>query len=109
MDTNKKNICELILECARAGVLKKAVLSKCLDGAVQKSVLSQKLIAKEQVLQCESFMRDNKALHKILSLDDTDSLLALINAYPQINVITTVGDCEYRESKSGKSALIGFA
>ena len=109
MNENKKLICELVLTCAKEGVLKKAVLSKCADGAVQKSVISQKLIAGKAVLQCESFMKDNKALHKNFSVDDDAAVLSLIDLYAQINVITTVGDCEYRESKSQKSTLIGYA
>ncbi len=109
MMDNKKLIGELIFECAKADVLKKAVLSKPLISAVQKSVLSQKLIAGKKMLQCESFMKDNKALHKNLALDDADALCELIDAYAQINVITTLGDTEYRESKSGKSTLIGYS
>ena len=91
----------LLLEATEKKALKKAVLSKPDDKTVQKTVLSPRLIGGTLMLQAESFLTDNKAIHKNFSLTDTAALSALLDAYSQINLLTTVGECELKRSKSG--------
>ncbi len=98
---------EILLGAAESRVLKKAVFSKPHDRDIVRSVLSPKLISGREMLQTELFCSDNKAKHKNIEINDADAIDGLIGGYSQINVITTLGDCEYKLSKSGNQALIG--
>ena len=102
-----QNAAGLITEAARKGVLKKAVLSKFTAGDATKATLTVRRIGGRTCLQAESFHTDNKAKHKNLEIGDLDSLLSLLAVAGQINILTTVGDAEYRTAKSGKVTLIG--
>lgn len=97
----------IIQAAARAGLLKKAVLSKCSDPGTVRITLSARTIGGRLCLQAESLHTDNKARHKNLELGDLDALLALLAGAWQINVLTALGSCEYRTAKSGKVTLIG--
>lgn len=97
----------LIQKAALRGALKKAVLSKPSDRNVVRAVITVKTIAGRRVLQSESFMTDNKALHKNMELDDAETLSALLDGFSQVNLITTAGDCELKRSKSGTVTLLG--
>ncbi len=99
----------LIQRSAAMCVLKKVVLSKPRDAAIKKAVLTVKSISGKNVFQLESFYADNKAKHRNFDLSDESVLSDIIEGFWQINVITTAGDCEYKVSKSGNSALIGGA
>ena len=107
LDKNASELLSLITDAAERGVLKKAVFSKPRDVGIKKTVLEPKSIAGRSVLQAESFYTDNKARHKNIEMGDADTLSELIEGYSQINLITTLGDAEYKVSKSGNSALIG--
>ncbi len=98
---------KLITDAARAGLLKKAVLSKHAEGDTIKTTLTVRQISGRNCLQAESLHTDNKAKHKNLEIGDTDALLFQLATAGQINILTTLGDCEYRTSKSGKVTLIG--
>lgn len=102
-------ISSLILLSAKARRLKKAVLSKPIDKSLKKSVLTARIISKREALQIEFFHADNKATHKNLFIDelsDTELSKALCG-YKQINLITSLGECELRVSSSGKATLLG--
>lgn len=98
---------DIICTAARTGQLKKAVLSKCADTTVRRITISARTIGGKLCLQAESLHTDNKAKHQNLSLDDGEAIRALLSRTAQINVITALGDCEYRTSKSGKVTLMG--
>lgn len=97
----------LITDAARANLLKKAVLSKHSEKDAIKTTLTVRQIGGRTCLQAESLHKDNKAKHQNLEIGDTHALLALLSTAGQINVLTTLGDAEYRTSKSGKVALLG--
>ena len=97
----------LITDAARASLLKKAVLSKHAVGDVIKTTLTVRQISGKNCLQAESLHTDNKAKHQNLPIGDEDALLALLATAAQINILTTLGDAEYRTAKSGKVTLIG--
>lgn len=102
-----KELINIIVLAAERGALKKVTLSKPLDKAVIRAVLTLKRIANERVLQVETFLADNKAIHKNLPLDAYEELSDLTDGFFQINVITTAGDCECKRSKSGTETLLG--
>ncbi len=95
----------LVLACEKRA-LKKATLSKPSDGAVLRTVLTPRVIGGEPMLQAESFMKDNKALHKNIPERDLEALALLLSSYGQINLMTTAGDCELRRSQNGKATLL---
>lgn len=111
MDFDKKalDFASAIICAADKQVIKKAVFSKHKDKTVIKTVLTLKSISGKLCLQAESFHSDNKAKHENITLDEgaKNRLCELINSCMQVNLITTVGECEYKASKSGKITLIG--
>ena len=89
--------------------LKKAVCSKPLNSTELKTVLTPRQIGGRVVLQAERFLTDNKAVHENLSaesLDTSETLAEIIASHGQINLMTTVGDCEFRRSKKGDNAVL---
>lgn len=98
---------QLISEAARAGFLKKAVLSKHSAPDTVKTTLTVRQIGGKNCLQAESMHTDNKAKHQNLAIGDSDALLSLLATAGQINILTTLGDAEYRTAKSGKVTLLG--
>lgn len=106
--TEEIRLTELILLAAEKKAIKKAVFSKSADKAITKTVITLRNIASQDVLQAESFHTDNKATHKNITPENAKSALSeMIAAYSQINLISTVGECEFKRSKSGKCVIIG--
>ena len=100
----------LFLTAANGRMLKKAVFSKPRDGALVRAVATLRCVGGVDSVQIESFRRDNKATHENLPLDSdalADRIAEIIPEFGQINLLTTVGDCEFRSSKSGKTILLG--
>ncbi len=97
----------LLLDATEKSLLKKAVFSKPHNKAVVKTVLTPRMIGGNLMLQAESFLTDHKAIHKNYNTSERDALIALLSAYGQINLLTTVGECELRRSQSGKVTLLG--
>ncbi len=100
---------ELILLATARGLLRKAVLSRCEDRTIVKTVITPALIGGTPMLQAESFHTDNKATHKNFPADgdSRDALSELIALYSQVNVYTALGECEWRTSQKGKTAALG--
>ena len=106
IDKNAEQLLRLIEKSAQTETLKKAVFSKPQFGDALKANLTLKSIAGETVLQIESFHADNKAKHKNLKSGEEQTIIELIECFSQINLITTVGDCELKRAKSGKTTLL---
>ena len=106
----KKRIADLIFKSASIRILKKAIFSKPLDKTVIKANVSLREIGGRLALQTEFFHKDNKATHKNTYFDSDnvlEYLTELSQGFAQINLLTTLGDCEYRKSSSGKETVIG--
>ena len=109
MESTDKNISlllRLIEKSAQTETLKKAVFSKPSGAEMVKATVTLKSISGETVLQIESFHSDNKAKHKNVRFGENEPISALIEQFSQINLITTAGDCEFKRSKSGNTALL---
>ena len=102
-----QKIVELISASAEKGALKKAVLSKPTNPAHVKCILTLRIVSGKTVLQAETFCSDNKALHENVAIDDLARLTQITSVWAQINLLTTLGDCELRSSKKGKVTLLG--
>ena len=110
----------LIADSASAEILTKAVFSKSLDKAVSRVTLTLKRVKGETVLQMETLRvadvadtavngkKPVQASHENLNLSDAPERLAvMVQAFDQINLMTTAGSCELRRSKGGKETLLG--
>lgn len=107
LDSKGEALVELILKSSESQTLKKAVFSKPSDKEIKKAVLSPKNISGKNMLQLEIFTSDNKAKHLNITPDDKNAISDQVSAYSQINLYSTLGECEYKVSKSGSCALIG--
>ncbi len=107
--TAAEQLSALLLLAAQKHALKKAVFSKPEAGAAPKSVVTLRQIGERELLQIEQFLADNKAIHKNLELEEaTEELIRLTEAYGQVNLLCSAGDCELRRSKNReKATLIG--
>ena len=100
-------LCNLVALLINKKALKKIVLSKPEAIDEIKSVISPKSISGEYAIQVETFSKDNKAYHRNIKTDFENELKELLPGYAQINVISTVGECQYMRAKSGKETLLG--
>ena len=104
--TPTRQMAELIALSSQMGVLKKAVFSKPDDTAVRRAVLTLRKIGGRAMAQLEILKSDNKAIHENIEPTDEGRFEALLEGFGQVNLITTVGGCELRRSKSGHATLI---
>ena len=107
MNETYQKIVELISLAAEKGVLKKAVFSKSEEKSHVKCNITLRLVGGKTVLQAETLCADNKALHENIAPDDITRLGEIASFWAQINLLTTLGDCELRSSKKGKVTLLG--
>lgn len=100
-----KNILTHVIENQ---ILTKLTLSKCEDTNILRTVGRLVLLKGKAHLTLESFLKDGKAIHKNIPLDEAaDYLLTLIpQKYKQANIQTSAGDCEIKVSKKGKITVI---
>ncbi len=102
-----EHLSDLVVIAFNKKALKKIILSKPHAVDEIKSVITSKIITSNIVLQLETFSKDNKAYHRNIRENFKKELLRIFRNYSQINVITTVGDCQYMCAKSGNEKLIG--
>ncbi len=89
-------------------VLKKLVFSRPKNSEIQK--VSGRLCSHRhgKILALEYSLPGNTVSHKNLHANEIDSVVSeLLSEYKQANLITTLGDVEWKISKSGKEALLG--
>ena len=89
-------------------ILKKIVFSRPLTGEIQK--VSGRSVAHRgrRLLALEYSLPGNTVSHKNLSEGELSRTLSeLMEQYSQANLITTLGDAEWRISKGGKEVLLG--
>ena len=107
MNEAYQKIVELISAASEKGALKKAVFSKPEDKANVKCTLTLRRVGNKIVLQAETLRADNKALHENIETNDVARIGKVASMWAQINLLTTLGDCELRSSKKGKVTLMG--
>ena len=118
--TPAATLAALVTDCASEQVLSKAVFSKPHDKSISRITLTLKRVKGAVILQSETLRTADvadtevnrkkpvQATHVNLSAADTPSrLAALIGEFDQINLMTTLGNCEFRRSKGGKETLLG--
>lgn len=98
----------LIVRAAEVGVFRRATFSKPDDRAVLRASAEPMLLSGGAALKLVRYQADGKAIQKNHPLAEAEeALAALLPGFGQVNVMTTVGDSEYRRSKSGKTVLLG--
>ena len=104
----KSEFSDLVAKAFEAEIIKKLVFSRP-DGAEALKVSGRlcshrgrRLLALEYSLPSGTVSQEN------LSADNLEARLSeLLCSYKQANLITTLGDAEYKVSKKGKTALLG--
>ena len=89
-------------------ILKKLTLSKSVDKNILRITGRLIEIKGEVYLALESFLADGKAIQKNIPLKDaTAKIQELVPCeFKQMNIITTMGDCEIKVSKKDKITVI---
>ena len=108
MTDRRKEFTDLALSAVRREALKKIVFSRPVSGDVKK--ISGRLCAHRGrvVLALEySLPGDTVSQKNISDKDVADTISDLIKKYNQVNLITALGDAEWKISSSGKEALLG--
>lgn len=104
----KNKLIGLICRCVEAEIIKKLVFSRPISGEIPK--VSGRLCAHrgQRLLALEYSLPGNTVSHKNVKEDALSEVLAqLLSEYRQANLITTLGDAEWKISSSGKEVLLG--
>ena len=106
--SKRSDFVELALTAMNCGALKKLVISRPVDSEVKK--ISARLCSHrgKSILALEYSLPGNTVSHKNLATDEVnEEISALLEKYNQANLITALGDAEWKVSKSGNEALLG--
>jgi len=104
----KNNFAELCLLSCEKGALKKLVLSRPKESEITKITGRLCEHKRGKLLALEFSLPGNTVSHKNIPLSTLlEELFPLLDGYGQANLITTLGDAEYKISKKGKEALLG--
>ncbi len=111
---------DLIGAAAEAEVLDRVIFSKCRDKSVTRHTLTRRTVGGKAVLQLETLRvadvadttagkrKPVQAAHENLDLLSAIGRLGeLVDACDQVNLLTSVGACEFRRAKGGKETLLG--
>ena len=106
---NKKEIfVETVISSFQREIIKKLVFSRPTSSEVSK--ISGRLVAHRgrRMLVLEYSLPGNTVSHKNLPEGEVAATVSeLLDGYSQANLITTLGDVEWKISKNGKEALLG--
>ena len=105
---NKDGFLSLICDAFDKEIIKKLVFSRPISGEVEK--ISSRLSSHRgrKLLILEYFLPGNTVSHKNLSAEELCEVLSpLIDGYRQINLLTSMGNAEYKISKSGSPVVLG--
>lgn len=107
-NTPAEELASLFARSAESRTLKKLVFSKSDDKDTQKMVCELCKIGESTHLRTQTFKADNKVIYKNHATEEfIKDLPGLVPRFSQINLITTLGECEYKRSSKGKETLIG--
>ena len=104
----KEDFLKVVKEAFTKEILKKIVFSRPISGEIQK--VSGRSVAHRgrRLLAMEYSLPGNTVSHRNIGESELGSALSeLMDGYSQANLITTMGDVEWKISKGGKEALLG--
>ena len=99
---------DAVIAASQREIIKKLVFSRPKSSEIQK--VSARLVAHRgrRMLVFEYSLPGNTVSHKNVAEDGIEAILKeLLEEYSQANLITTLGDVEWKISKNGKEALLG--
>ena len=104
---DKNEFFDLILTSVRREALKKLVFSRPVESEITK--VSCRLCAHraQRILAMEYSLPGNTVSQKNLPESSLSELLPLFDQYGQINLITTLGDAEWKRNKKGSEVVLG--
>ena len=105
----KNKFLSLITLSAEKEALRKLVFSRPKSSEISK--VSARLVSHRgnKYLSLEYFLPGNTVSQKNIQINAiAKELSELLDGYMQVNLITQLGDAEYKLSKKGKEALLGF-
>ena len=104
----KQRLSELIRLSAQREVMKKLVFSRPLSKGEPSKVSCRAVSHRSQRFFALEYTKGDTVAQKNVKPDEGYALfLTLLDSYAQVNLITSVGDVEYKASKSGKTVLLG--
>lgn len=105
---SKNAFVELVISSFNGESLKKLIFSRPTDSEITK--VSCRLVAHRgrRFLAMEFSLPGDTVSHKNVGEDDIENeIYLLLNGYKQANLLTTLGDAEWKLGKGGKEALLG--
>lgn len=105
---NNNDFVSLIYTAVQKEVVKKLVFSRPSEGEISK--ISCRLCAHRgrRLFAMEYYLPGNTVSHKNVRENNIrEEIIALMENYRQINLITTLGDAEWKQSKNGKTVVLG--
>ena len=105
---NNPSFDRLVCAAVRAECLKKLIFSRPQAGEIKK--VSARLVSHrgKRLLAMEYSLPGDTVSHKnVAEAEISDAVAELLKTYRQANLLTTVGDAEYKVSKSGSSVILG--
>ena len=104
----KEQFLDLIRCSAEREVMRKLVFSRPRDKGEASKVSCRAVCHRSQRFFALEYTKGDTVSQKNLKFDEGYALfLSLLDTYQQVNLITGVGDAEYKVSKSGKAVLLG--
>ena len=106
--SSKSDFLELVKDSFSKEIIKKLVFSRPKNSEISK--VSARLVAHrgKKMLAFEYSLPGNTVSHKNATEGELDTVLSeLIDGYRQANLITTLGDAEWKISSSDKEVLLG--
>ncbi len=104
----KEQFISLVLSSFRKEVLKKLIFSRNTSGEVSKITCRLVLHRGRRLLVMESSLPGNTVSQKNVAEDALESeLSAVLEVFKQANLLTALGDAEYRISKKGACVILG--
>lgn len=104
----KTNFLELVKTAFYERIIKKIIFSRPVDSEIKKVYGRVCEYRGGYILQLEYFLPGNTVSHKNISPEELENTIsALLSEYNQANLITTLGDAEWKVSKSGKDVILG--
>ena len=105
MENPKERFLSLVLLAKERGALKKIVYSRHAD-AKRRTEARFCMHGGRAVIAFEEKMKDGKVFHRTEAAENAASLLSLLDAYRQADIVTTVGEAEYRRGKEGNTEIV---
>ena len=104
----KQKFLDLIRCSAEREVMRKLVFSRPRDKSESSKISCRAVCHRSQRFFALEYTKGDTVSQKNLKFDEGYALfLSLLDTYQQVNLMTSIGDVEYKVSKSGKAILLG--